>query len=95
MIHDKSFECSLPSSKAWRLSFKNDIISLSPKARGTNHKDFHEERHQSCSNALPISKSSFFDKNSMPETSKETSSTQGRENEANRPKHQARDPGRN
>jgi hypothetical protein len=44
MIHDKSFECSLPSSKAWRLSLKNDIVSLIPKAPGTHQKDFHEER---------------------------------------------------
>jgi hypothetical protein len=44
MIHDKSFESSLPSSKEWRLSFKNDIVSLIPKAPGTNHKNFHEER---------------------------------------------------
>jgi hypothetical protein len=44
MIQDKSFESSLPSSKVWRLAFKNDIISLFPKAPGTNHKNFHEER---------------------------------------------------
>jgi hypothetical protein len=44
MIHDKRFENSLPSSKVWRLAFKNDIISLFPKAPGTNHKNFHEER---------------------------------------------------
>jgi hypothetical protein len=44
MIHDKIFESSLPSSKVWRLAFKNDIISLFPKAPGTNHKNFQEER---------------------------------------------------
>jgi hypothetical protein len=26
------------------LAFKNDVISLFPKAPGTNHKNFHEER---------------------------------------------------
>jgi hypothetical protein len=44
VIHDKRFENSLPSSKVCWLAFKNDIISLFPKAPGTIHKNFHEER---------------------------------------------------
>jgi hypothetical protein len=44
MIHNKCFENNLPSSKVWRLAFKNDIISLFPNTPGTIHKNFHEER---------------------------------------------------
>jgi hypothetical protein len=44
VIHDKCFENSLTSSKVWMPPFKNDIISLFPKAPGTNQKNFHEER---------------------------------------------------